>query len=77
MIYENGIPLSLQLFEDGELIKDTHHIITAITLATNLPLKDKDGKIDRKLSGFVLNDDEIMNGSYAIHSYSYGPFKYR
>ena len=35
-----------------------------------MPLKDKGRKTDRILSGFVLNDNEITNGSYAIYSYS-------
>ena len=39
MVYKEGIPQSVQLFDDGDLIKDTHHI-TSIMIAKETELKD-------------------------------------
>jgi len=75
MTYNDGVAQSLQLFEDGELIKDTQHIVS-ITAANNSPLPtDNKGvyggaRSSRRLvSGFIVNN-EIMDGSYAEHSYT-------
>ena len=77
IIYKDGLPQSLQQFEDGQLIQDTHHI-TKITIANQSSLPDdrkgvNDGyntspRFDRKLNGFIFQDD-IMEGSYGYHSY--------
>ena len=80
MTYNDGVAQSLQLFEDGELIKDTQHIVS-ITAANNsqLPTDDKglygDRSSRRLVSGFIVNN-EIMDGSYAEHSYTCGGCKY-
>ena len=80
MTYSKGVAQSVQLFEDGELIKDTHHIVS-ITAANNSPLPTDDkgrfgARSSRRLvSGFIVNN-EIMDGSYAEHSYTCDGYKY-
>jgi len=79
MTYNDGVAQSVQLFEDGELIKDTQHIVS-ITAANNSPLPtDNKGYGDRSsrrlVSGFIVNN-EIMDGSYAEHSYTCSGIKY-
>ena len=79
MTYNDGVAQSLQLFEDGELIKDTHHIVS-ISAANNSPLPtDKnqygaDRNSRRLISGFIVNN-QIMDG-YAEHSYTCGDEKW-
>ena len=80
MTYNDGVAQSLQLFEDGELIKDTQHIVS-ITAANNSPLPTYKGPYGtdrssrRLVSGFIVNN-EIMDGSYAEHSYTCRGDKY-
>ena len=73
MTYKDGIPISLQLFEDGDLIKDTHHVVTSVAHNSKLPNdKDPDGdaRTDRRLVSGLIKDNEIMDGSYGQHTYT-------
>ena len=78
MIYKDGIPQSLQLFEDGELIKDN---IISISVAHNSHLPDdENGRYDivtnRKLiTGFIM-DNKILEGSFGEYTYVYSGITY-
>ena len=70
--YEKGVAVSIQLYEDGDLIKETKDIIQ-INKGTDIELPDdvdEDGNamMNRKVNGFVV-DNKILEGSYGVHSY--------
>ena len=66
--------MSIQLYEDGDLIKDTYDIVTSIKKGSDLDLPDdkkgeySDDRKNRKVNGFVV-DNKIMEGSYGVHTY--------
>ena len=82
MTYKDGMPISIQLFEDGDLIKDTHHIFPSVAHNSKLPDDEKGGRYgdeprtDRRLVSGLIKDNEIMDGSYGQHTYTCAGFKW-